>query len=93
MTIMHGRYATLGDGDIVTASVRDFSRITGLGVTTIYALLNGAENEDHLQSISVGKKRLILMSSWYELVAKRLSRPNDKPAATPPRPGQSRKTG
>jgi hypothetical protein len=43
MTIMHGRYATLGDGDIVTASVRDFSRITGLGVTSIYALLNGGE--------------------------------------------------
>jgi excisionase family DNA binding protein len=48
----------------ITATLGDFSRLTGLGRSTIYALLN----ERRLDSIKVGKRRLIVLDSYRRLV-------------------------
>jgi excisionase family DNA binding protein len=50
-----------------TASVRAFKDISGLSPPTIYRLLAAGD----LASIRIGRKRLILLSSWDELIARR----------------------
>jgi hypothetical protein len=80
----------LGDGylsDILAASVKDFSRRTGLGITKIYELLN----DGPLESITVGKKRLILLESWHRLVEQSRGTPAEHPAISPPRSPKGRK--
>ena len=80
----------LGDGylsDILAASVKDFSRRTGLGVTKIYELLN----DGPLESITIGQKRLILLESWHKLVEKSRGTPAERPATSPPRSPKARK--
>jgi hypothetical protein len=68
------------NSDIVTSPIKDFARITGLGITSIYAMLN----DGRLQSVTIGRKRLVLMSSWYALIQKQLGTPAEKPVGYPP---------
>jgi excisionase family DNA binding protein len=69
--------------DIITAPIGEFCRITGLGVTKTYELIN----EGEIKSITIGKRRLIVMESWHRLIERRLGTPAESPAASPPRPG------
>jgi len=62
------------------------SEIAGIGITKAYELLNAGE----IQSISIGKRRLIILSSWHRFVERNLGTPADAPAASPPRPGKGR---
>jgi excisionase family DNA binding protein len=52
------------DTNRITAPVEDFSRLTGLGVSTVWRMLN----EGMLESIRIGRRRLIVLSSYYRLI-------------------------
>jgi len=69
--------------DIVTASIQNFIRISGLGNTTTYKLLN----EGEIDSVTVGRRRLILMDSYFQYLDRQRGTPAASPAASPPRPG------
>ena len=51
-------------GERITCSVKDASELTGLGKTTLYALLA----EGKITSIRIGSKRLIHVESLHRLL-------------------------
>jgi hypothetical protein len=71
-------YAT----EIITAPIGKFCEIAGIGMTKTYELLNSGE----LESVTVGKRRLIVLASWHRLIERQIGRPAETPAASPPRP-------
>jgi excisionase family DNA binding protein len=48
----------------ITATVREFCALTGLGITTTYSLLNLGQ----IDSIKIGKRRLIVLDSYHKLI-------------------------
>jgi hypothetical protein len=70
------------NSDIITAPVREFSRISGLGVTTIYKLLN----ESEIDAATVGRRRLIIIASYHRYLDRQRGTPVAAPVASPPRP-------
>jgi hypothetical protein len=72
---------------IITMSVDKFSEATDLGVTTIYQLLKPG---GPLESMTVGRKRLIIMASYYRMIEEGRGTPAEKPARTPPVPARGR---
>jgi excisionase family DNA binding protein len=50
--------------DIITATIPEFCRVSGNGRSKTYELLA----EGRLKSIKIGKRRLILINSYRELV-------------------------
>jgi hypothetical protein len=70
------------NSDIITAPVREFSRISGLGTTSIYKLLNDGE----IESVTSGRRRLILIESYHRYLDRQRGTPVAAPVATPPRP-------
>jgi hypothetical protein len=67
--------------DKMAMSIREFKDYSGLGVTSIYDLLN----KGLLKSVTIGRKRLIILESWFEIVEQRLGTPAEQPIASPPR--------
>lgn len=68
--------------DIITCPVTEFCRLTGLGLTKTYELIGTGE----LESVTIGKRRLIVMDSWRAYVAAHLSKPADtSPNWKPPK--------
>jgi hypothetical protein len=57
------------DDRIITAPVNDFSRISGLGVSTVWKLIA----EEELETISVGKRRLVVLDSYRRFVERKLA--------------------
>ena len=55
--------------DIITAPIQEFCRISGIGRSKTYELLD----EGKLQSIKIGKRRLIVVRSWKQLVEEKLA--------------------
>src|SRR5215469_12576713 len=72
--------------DLITASIQQFIKISGLGTTTIYRLLN----EGVLESVNVGRRRLILIDSYRRYVERNRGTPATSPIADPPRPPRRR---
>lgn len=80
----------------ITTTLIDFSRLTGLGRSTIYALLK----ERRLDSIKIGKRRLIVLDSYRSLMETQrgAASENGKPEAAggqtlpPRRRGRPRKS-
>jgi excisionase family DNA binding protein len=70
--------------DIVTASIQDFIRISGLGNTTVYQMLNRGE----IESVNVGRRRLIVIDSYRRYLARHVGTPAASPLADPPRRGR-----
>jgi hypothetical protein len=68
--------------DIITAPVREFSRISGLGTTSIYKLLNDGE----IESVTSGRRRLVLIDSYHRYLDRQRGTPAAAPVASPPRP-------
>jgi excisionase family DNA binding protein len=56
-------------GDIITATIPEFCRVSGLGRQTAYNLIGDGQ----LKSIKVGKRRLIVVDSYRQMVADRLA--------------------
>jgi hypothetical protein len=52
---------------IITATIPEFRRISGIGRTRIYELLDAGE----IESIHIGARRLILVESYRQLVERR----------------------
>ena len=66
---------------IITAPVSKFSILSGLGRSRIYELISAGE----IDSILVGKRRLVVVDSWRRRVACKLAEEGDRKL---PRPGQ-----
>jgi hypothetical protein len=67
----------------ITMPVDPFSRITGIGRTKVYELLAAQD----LESIVIGRRRLILLDSYRRLIEKqRSATPAARPAAHVPQP-------
>ena len=68
---------------IITAPVREFCALSGLGRTRVYELIGSGE----LESITIGKRRLIVLDSYRRLIEQRraagqkLPRPGAKASA------------
>jgi hypothetical protein len=71
--------------DRITAPPREFMRISGLGETTTYEMIN----DGRLESIKVGKRRLIVIDSYYRLIKQQVKTPPPK-TPTPDRRGSRR---
>jgi excisionase family DNA binding protein len=55
--------------DIITATIPEFCRVSGLGRSTTYELIDDGQ----LKSIKVGKRRLIVLASYKQMVVDRLA--------------------
>jgi excisionase family DNA binding protein len=60
---------TFLNGGAITASVKEFQATTGLGHTTVYELIKRGD----IESIKIGRKRLIILNSYLRLIARRLA--------------------
>lgn len=49
---------------IITAPVKEFCALSGLGRTRVYELIGSGE----LESITIGKRRLIVLDSYRRLI-------------------------
>jgi hypothetical protein len=70
---------TLADR-IITAPVGEFCRISGIGRTRVYELIAAGA----LDSIAVGKRRLIVLDSYRRFIERQRGTPAERPAASPP---------
>jgi hypothetical protein len=50
--------------DIISTSVAEFSRISGLGQSTVWAMIH----DGRLESIAIGRRRLVLVDSYRQLI-------------------------
>jgi predicted DNA-binding transcriptional regulator AlpA len=66
-----------------TVSINDFVALSGLSRMSIWRLTQSGE----LRSFKSGKKRLIVLSSWNEYVARRLAE-ETRPEAPEPAPAR-----
>ena len=57
------------DDHIITATVSDFSRMSGLGVSTVWKLIA----DQQLETINIGKRRLVVIASYRRLVERKLA--------------------
>jgi excisionase family DNA binding protein len=53
-----------GAGDIITCSIREFCRLSGISRSRVYELLSDGK----LESICLGSRRLILLDSYRLLI-------------------------
>jgi hypothetical protein len=71
---------SVADPDLITVTIQKFIEISGLSNTTVYGLLNRGE----LESVNVGRRRLILLASYRRLLDRQLGTPAEKPITRPP---------
>ena len=64
---------------IITAPVGEFCRLSGLGRTKVYELLGAGT----LASITIGKRRLIVLDSYRKLIERQLAAGWQPQMATP----------
>jgi excisionase family DNA binding protein len=69
--------------DRITAPINEFCRLAGIGRSLVYEMLG----DGRLESITIGKRRLIVLASYHRLIERRRA---DQPA--PPAPRRGRKT-
>ena len=61
-----------GSGYLITAPVPFFAtHIAGIGVSTAWALIAAGE----IETIAVGRRRLVIIESWRNYVARKLAAP------------------
>jgi hypothetical protein len=81
--------AAAAEADLITCTIKRFIEISGLSNTIVYGLLNRGE----IESVSVGRRRLILLASYWKLLERQRGAPVDKPLAKPLLPIRDRKAG
>jgi hypothetical protein len=62
----------VNDGGI-TATIQQFLQLSGLGHSTAYGLINSGV----LDTITIGRRRLVVLDSWRREVARRLAGPQE----------------
>jgi hypothetical protein len=74
----------------ISASVKEFSRISGLGESTVWAMIH----DRRLESVAIGRRRLVLIDSYRKLIERqRAAPPQDARRNTAvPRLGSKRRT-
>jgi hypothetical protein len=68
--------------DLITCTIQQFLKISGLSNTTVYALMNRGE----LETVNIGRRRLIVMASYQRLLDRKRGSPAERPLASPPLP-------
>ena len=63
---------------IISTTINEFSRISGIGRSRIYELIATGE----LDSIKIGKRRLVLINSYWRLIETQRSGPTNTAAST-----------
>jgi hypothetical protein len=81
-----GAMTTAVDPDVITVTVKRFLEISGLSNTTVYGLMNRGE----IETIHIGRRRLIVIASYWALLRRRRGTPATAPLADPPRPTPNR---
>jgi hypothetical protein len=56
---------------IITATIPEFCRMSGIGRAVTYELIDNGKGP--LKSIKIGKRRLIVVDSYRQMVADRLA--------------------
>src|SRR5215472_6365435 len=56
---------------IISAPVREFARISGLGESTIWVMIS----DGRLETIAVGRRRLVLVDSYRKLIEQQRNAP------------------
>lgn len=74
--------------DRITATIPEFRRLSGIGRSRIYELLDAGE----LASVRIGSRQLILINSYRQLIARQREHGATLPTATPGRLPRSRPT-
>ena len=60
--------------NIISAPVKEFSRISGLGESTVWAMIH----DRRLETIAIGRRRLVLIESYRRLIEQqRAAAPQD----------------
>lgn len=67
--------------NLISATIGDFSRLSGIGRSRVYELLD----DGTLESIKVGKRRLVLIDSYRRLIESQRALRPQIPPVTPPR--------
>lgn len=57
--------------DIISASVKEFARISGLGESTVWAMIH----DRRLETIAIGRRRLVLIDSFRRLIEQQRAAP------------------
>jgi excisionase family DNA binding protein len=65
--------------NIITATVAEFCRLSGLGRTKVYQMLG----DGTLDSFNVGKRRLIVLASYGRLIESHIAAPEKHSAPAP----------
>jgi hypothetical protein len=71
--------------DRITATIPEFRRISGIGRSRIYELLDAGE----LESIYIGARRLILIDSYRQLIERQRAAPKPAEPAAPAAPARN----
>jgi excisionase family DNA binding protein len=71
---------------VISASINEFCVLSGLGRTKVYELLDAGE----LRSIHVGKRRLVLIDSYRELIKRQEAAGQERSEGRPRRSNQDR---
>jgi len=66
---------------IITAPIGEFCRLSGIGRTRIYELIGGGS----LDSITIGRRRLIVIDSYRRLIERQRLTSAERTAAPIPR--------
>jgi hypothetical protein len=62
------------ENDRITTTVSDFLRLSGIGMTAAYELFNSGR----LQTIKIGKRRLVVLDSYQQLIKQQTATPPPK---------------
>jgi excisionase family DNA binding protein len=65
---------------VITAPVNEFCVLSGLGRTRVYELLNKGE----IESVTIGRRRLIIIDSYRKLLETRRGTPAEQPTTNVP---------
>jgi hypothetical protein len=84
---MHDELRETGGAAPFTTTVSEMCRMLSIGTSTGWALIGGEEPE--IESITIGRRRLPVIASIQDYVARRRSAPRHKVARPPP--GEGRK--
>jgi len=57
--------------DQITAPIREFARLAGIGESTAWEMVRGGT----VQTISIGKRRLVVLASYRQYVEAQLAEP------------------
>jgi predicted DNA-binding transcriptional regulator AlpA len=72
--------------DIITATIPEFRRLSGISRSRIYELLDAGE----LESVHIGARRLVIVDSYRQLIERQRGR--QAPTAPVPSRGKSSAT-